>query len=248
MTGIGVRWTWLFIDVPARDVDRAVDFWTAVTGTTASGWRGDDDEFTTLVPPDGDPWLKAQRVQSGDVGVHVDLDVDDPAAATELATDLGATVVAERGYVVMASPGGFVFCLTHATDSSRSQVRRGAPSLADQLCIDIPANQYEQEAAFWAALTGWTRRPSSGREEFDWLQRPDGLPVRLLLQRLDEPDGPVRGHLDIACRDRTTEVDRHAALGAAIVVELPWWTVMRDPTGRDYCLTDRDPETGRLET
>lgn len=248
MTGIGVRWTWLFLDVAARDADRAVDFWTAVTGTTTSGWRGDHDEFTTLVPPDGDAWLKAQRVPSGDGGVHVDLDVDDPAAAAEQATDLGATVVADRGHVVMASPGGFMLCLTLAAGSPRAQVRQGATSLADQLCIDVPAARYDREAAFWAALTGWTRHPSSVREEFDWLQRPDGLPVRLLLQRLDEPDGPVRGHLDIACRDRAVEVARHAALGAAIVAELPWWTVMRDPTGRDYCLTDRDPETGRLET
>lgn len=248
MTDIDVRWTWLFIDVPARDARRAVDFWTEVTGTMATGWQGDHEEFTTLVPPDGDPWLKAQRLQSGDGGVHVDLDVDDPAAAVGRATDLGATVVADRGYVVMASPGGFVFCLTRNADSTPTQVRRGATSLADQICIDIPAAQYDREAAFWAALTGWTRHPSSVREEFDWLQRPDGLPVRLLLQRLEEPDGRVRGHLDIACRDRAAEVDRHTALGAAIVAELPWWTVMRDPTGHDYCLTDRDPETGTLET
>ena len=39
---------------------------------------------------------------------------------------------------------------------------------------------------------------------------------------------------------------RAAALGASVVVRRDRWTVLRDPAGGTYCLTDRDPVTGTL--
>jgi hypothetical protein len=72
----------------------------------------------------------------------------------------------------------------------------------------------------WAALTGWDLRAGS-RPEFASLDRPAGIPIRLLLQRRDHADplDQVAGHVDFACAD---------------------------PTGRLYCLTGRNPQTGRL--
>ena len=83
-------------------------------------------------------------------------------------------------------------------------------------------------------------------EEFHSLVRPCGMPIRLLLQRLGETRGRVRAHLDIATTDRVAETERHRALGAGVQRERELWTVLTDPSGAAYCLTDRDPETGML--
>jgi hypothetical protein len=53
----------------------------------------------------------------------------------------------------------------------------------------------------------------------------------------------VRGHIDFACDDIETEVQRHTALGATFVRHRSWIT-LRDPVGREYCVTDRNPFTG----
>jgi hypothetical protein len=90
---IDVRWTWLFLDTPRADADRSWAFWSEVTGWRRSPTRGDREEFATLLPPLGDPWLKVQAVEDGPGGIHLDLDldVDDVHAAAAEAEALGAT-------------------------------------------------------------------------------------------------------------------------------------------------------------
>lgn len=72
------------------------------------------------------------------------------------------------------------------------------------------------------------------------------MPLRLLLQRRDDGDGPTRAHLDLTCDDPSAESFRHVALGATIERRHEFWTVLRDPAGRQYCVTSRNPDTGRL--
>ncbi|MGW7818412.1 VOC family protein [Streptomyces puniciscabiei] len=96
----------------------------------------------------------------------------------------------------------------------------------------------------WAGLTGWERLKGS-RPEFEVLRPPTGLPVRILLQRLDD-ERPASAHLDLACADMAAVRARPEEHGTARVSEGPRWTVMRDPAGGVYCLTGRDPETGGL--
>lgn len=240
---IEARWLWAFLDTPEAKGERARDFWAAVTHTTVSVSRGARDEFVTLLPKGGDAWVKVQEVLEGG-GVHLDLDVADslPDAATEAAR-LGAAEVARHDdVVVLRSPGGFTFCLTSWTNagSPTTQVRDGEPDLLDQICIDVPSEHYDAEVDFWEQLTGWQRR-AGALPEFTSLTRPDGIPVRILLQRLDDPTGTVPGHVDFACRDRAASRDAHVAVGASIVSEHGFWTVMRDPVGRIYCLTHRLP-------
>jgi len=103
---------------------------------------------------------------------------------------------------------------------------------------------WQQSAAFWRDLTGWEFRPPSDTDEFGVLQRPATQPVRFLLQRLADEQEAVSAHLDLAATDRDAETARHEQLGAQAVQRTPEWTVMRDPTGWIYCITDRDPETG----
>jgi predicted enzyme related to lactoylglutathione lyase len=248
-----ITWATAFLDSTAGDWDRTLAFWQAATASTLSASRGPDHEFVTLVPADGDGFLRAQRVRSGPGGVHLDLHVPDIRAAADAAVRLGAREVAASDHVVLASPGGLAFCCVDAYPARRpgpaSWPRPGGgthASLVDQLAIDVPAEHWDAERAFWAAFTGWSEQPTAPGASLVPLRRPPGLPLRLLLQRLDEPTGPVRAHLDLACTDRPAETDRHAALGARVEAVRERWTVLADPAGRRYCLTDRDPGTGAL--
>jgi hypothetical protein len=242
-------WITAFLDFAPDSHDAGVRFWSAVTGYAVSLTRGDTDEFASLVPADGDPFLKVQRLAEGSDRIHLDLHVDDPRAAADRAAGLGATVVDDRGYVVLLSPGGLAFCFVPHPTAVRPRPTTwpgGQSSLADQVCIDVPASSYERESDFWRDLTGWEPRASPVSTDFRSLSRPEGQPFRLLLQRLGEETGRTRAHLDWATTDRDAETDRHVALGARVVDVRQVWTVLADPAGRPYCLTDRDPATGML--
>jgi len=237
-------WVSGFLDLEPASYDAGVAFWRDVTGWEVSPARGEAGEFATLVPPEGDRHLLLQRLGSGRSRIHVDLHVDDPRAAADRAVGLGAREVADLGHVVLASPGGFPFCLVPhraSTPAPATTWPDGHSSLVDQVCIDVPAELYEREEAFWRELTGSGVEPSPHHEEFRWLMPADGHGARLLLQRLDEPRGEVRGHLDLSTTDRAAEVDRHLALGATRVADFDIWTLLTDPAGLAYCVTDRAP-------
>lgn len=242
-----VRWVWMFLDLPERDFDTALAFWREVTRSDVSPWRGQYREFATLLPAEGDPWLKVQRV-GGSGGIHLDLDVDEPLPkAAERAVALGAAVVGDLDDVIVCrSPGGFVFCLTvwSPEHSARGQARAAAESLVDQVCLDMPSSRYAAELAFWSRLTGWEVDDPNPDDEFARLAWVDGMPVRFLLQRLDEDEGPVRGHADLSAVDRAVEVERHRGLGAREEGPGDGWTVMVGPAGHRYCVTDRNPRLG----
>jgi hypothetical protein len=247
-------WASAFLDFPASSFAPGVAFWREITGFGLSPSRGDHQEFATLVPPEGDDYLRVQRVQDGPGGIHLDLHVTDPRTAADQAVALGAHEVAgqgwaSRGYVVLHSPGGLTFCMVTHPASRRPPPASwpdGSRSLVDQVCLDIPSGGYAEECAFWSALTSWELSASPTAPEFSRLARPAGIPLRFLLQRLEESSGPVRAHLDLACDDRVAEVNRHAMLGATVLSERAHWTVLRDPVGTTYCVTDRNPETGVL--
>jgi hypothetical protein len=236
--------TWLtaFLDLAPAEHAVAVDFWRGITGHGLSKPRGDAGEFASYLPPDGDVHLKAQRLGDGVSRVHLDLHVPDVAPAVSDAVRLGATLVSDGEYAVLASPGGFPFCFV----TQRSVVRAsptawpgGHESSVDQVCLDVPPAAWDVELAFWRDLTGWSAR--IGGREFVSLLRPPTMAVRILLQRLDDAQAAVTGHLDLASTDRAAETARHVALGAVVLSEHDEWTVLRPPAGASYCITDRDP-------
>ncbi|NYG37073.1 VOC family protein [Janibacter alkaliphilus] len=252
---VDVRWIWLFLHHEVGEdgyrsarADAAWAFWAQQTGQQPSPARGTKGEFTTLVPAEGDGWIKLQRTGSGD-GIHLDLVVEDVDAAAEEAVGLGATLVDRYARVrVLRSPGGFVFCFTDWDAEGRPSLQlRTGDELVDQACLDIPAPRYADEIAFWSTLTGWEAVQST-RAEFRALRRPESLPVRVLLQRLEDAavDEPVTGHVDVACDDRAAATPRWEDAGADVVAQEAFWTVLRDPAGVPFCLTDRDPQTGLL--
>jgi hypothetical protein len=227
---VTTSWLTAFLDVPAAAHQRTAAFWCAVTGSTLSAARGADGEFTTFDPADGDAYLRLQRIGTNRAGVH--LDVHSPEADFEPGR----------------SPGGLAWCAVWGEEDTRPLPRiwaAGHTSLVDQLSLDIPPEKYDEECEFWAATTGWELHETK-RPEFRYLQRPEKQPLRILLQRLDDGDGPVRAHLDLATSNRDLETGRHRDLGAGVLRVRERWTVMTDPAGTPYCITDRDPYTGML--
>jgi hypothetical protein len=237
-------WVSAFLDLAPGGFDRGVEFWSGVTGYAVSEPRGERDHFVTLVPPDGDDYLRVQHLADGPGRIHLDLHVENATVAAEAAIELGAHVLLrhEQGYVVLRSPGGFVFCfVTHpARVRPRAATWPGGRSQVDQVCLDIPPAAYDAEVDFWRTLTGWDLDPDVDRE-FARLLPPDELPLRWLVQRLDDEQPAVTAHLDLAADDRDVEVARHVGLGAREGQRHDWWTVMTDPVGTTYCITRRVP-------
>ncbi|MFE9247979.1 VOC family protein [Streptomyces sp. NPDC007088] len=235
-----VRWTYAFVDSPRAHEEAARSFWAAVTGSELSAARGESGEFVTFLPAGGaDPAVKQQSVAEGPGGAHVDLCVAEVPAFVRHAQEQGAAVLSEEpGLSVLRSPAGLGFCVV-PWRGERTAPPVVADERLDQVCLDVGPAAYERELAFWAALTGWRPAPTS-QPEFQRLRPPLGLPMRFLVQRLDE-ERPSRAHLDLAALDPESARARHEALGARLAHHGKEWIVMRDPAGGIYCLTDRDP-------
>ncbi len=233
-----IVWNYAFIDRRAADFDVAAAFWTAVTGTSRSARRGNEREFATLMPPAGAAYLKMQGVR--DAGsAHLDLATDDVEALTRAALRLGAAIdTPHEDWNVLRSPAGIFFCVT-PVQGETGEYSHDPVSRLDQICFDIAPDSFEPEVSFWAALTGWP--PERPDPEFVVLPSPASVPIRILIQRLDEPRA-ASAHLDFACADPAVTRAAHELLGATYIRDGDGWIVMRDPVGGTYCLTGRAPE------
>jgi hypothetical protein len=67
----------------------------------------------------------------------------------------------------------------------------------------------------------------------------DGPGPTLFFQEVPESKvAKNRLHLDIEVRDRPAEVERLIANGATVFAQFDSWTVLQDPEGNEFCLTD----------
>ena len=190
-----VSWVTALLDLPPDVHEAGTRFWSAVTAYAVSPPRGDHAEFTTLLPPVGDPFLKIQRTGApgpGRPGLHLDLHVASVVDSAARAEGLGAAVAAPvRGRFRRAAlPRRLRLLLRARGPRPTSRGRRAGRSstrASSTRCVSTsrPA-AYDTECAFWSELTGWPVRGSVSRPEFRHLVRPDGIPIRLLLQRLGE--------------------------------------------------------------
>lgn len=245
-----IEWLTAFLDFPPATFGPGCAYWQAVTGYQISAPRGPAAEFATLLPGQGGAFLRVQRTGGGSPGCHLDVHTPDVRGLTDRALRLGAQPTDQDpvpGLAVLRSPGGLAFCLTSEDHFAERPPPRlwsaGQRSLLDQVCIDMPADAAASETAFWAGLTGWQLRDSP-ESEFASLVRPEGMPLRLLLQRLGEPSGPCRAHPDLACDDIPAEVRRHRAFGGTVLRATGIFTTLLDPAGLPYCVTSRNPDTG----
>ncbi len=247
MTAVDAYWITAFLDLPTDGHEAALRFWQEATGFGASPPRGSAGEFRTLVPPTGDPHIGVQRIEDGPPGVHLDLHVPSVTEAAAAAVALGATIVAESSYIVMRSPGGYVFCFVdHPAGPDPAPAAGGGPVRPYQVSLDIPAAHYAADVLFWSGLLGGEALEADDGD-FAAIPAPSALPVRLLCQRLGaDDDGAARAHLDIAAGATNGGVAvTHVALGAEVVATFDHWIALRDPAGMDYCLTTIDPVTGK---
>ena len=239
---LNVAWLTAFLDYRPASFDAGAAFWAAVAGSTLSPARGEHAEFATLLPPTGDPWLRVQRLQSAaPARVHLDLHAHDPAALRGIADGRGAVLQHEYGFASYTSPGGLPFCVVGVHESVRGRAVAWGHhrSAVDQVCLDVPHGRWEQEADFWSSLLGLPGHDVG--PEFRRLDVPDEVPMKVLLQRRDDDEGPVRAHLDLATDDPAAEVERVRGLGAAYLHDGAEWTTLGDPTGLEFCVTDRRP-------
>ncbi len=245
-----IIWLSAFIDLPEAQFAPGAQFWARVTNSSVSPPHGDDGEFRTMIPETGDPYLHIQKTRSDQSEIHLDVYVSDVAAARSTAVALGASVVSVDQWSVMKSPAGFVFCFVSDVGDRRvpEPVSEPRPHRLDQVSIDVPAPLFDTECTFWQELFGWELRRGA-LEEYAVFVRPEGIPLRLILQRLGEtdPGSSARAHLDVACGDGAeTIADRHQDFGAVRLRTGTYWITMSDPTGYPYCLTIRNPNSGTL--
>ena len=237
-------WAHAVIDVPSQQLATAASFWGGVLGwPPGAAWPG-HPELRSFEPPSGDAYVHLQEVD-GPPRVHVDLETADIASTSKTAVGLGAVVVARHDrWRTLRSPGGLPFCLLAASEHrSPDPVAwpQGHRSRMVQLCVDSPTAVHDAEVAFWRELLPG-RWVESDSDEFAGKWHDDaGSPLQLLFQRLDEPTGSVRAHLDHGTDDREAEVRRLLELGAVDVAEGRGWHVLRDPVGLTFCVTDNSP-------
>ena len=206
-------------------------------------------QLRSFEPPHGTPYVHLQEIE-GPPRVHVDVECHDLDAAVWLARELGARLVAENErWRTLASPGGLPFCVLEASDHEPSQPvawHDGHRSRMVKVCIDTPVAAHEREVAFWRAfLPGrWADSPAPGLA--GKCHDDAGSRIQLLFQRLDEPDGPVRAHLDLGTDALAAEVDRLRDLGAGDGPDGA--AALRDPAGpavlRDHQLPCPDAVPG----
>lgn len=235
------RWLTAFIDFPASEFDAGTQFWLAATGYGLSTPRGEQSEFATLVPPDGDDYLRVQRLGDGPTRLHLDVHVDDPWTVAEQAEAAGATLVdsSQHSYVVLRSPAGIVFCLVTqrlAGVPAASGWPGGHDSRVDEVVFDIPGADLAAELAFWKALAGGSWRAVDGDYPFE-ARSPDAWALRLRLQPAAIAKAPV-GHLHLRTADRAAEVARLVAAGAVVTAVRAGWTVLSAPGGMSLCVLE----------
>jgi catechol 2,3-dioxygenase-like lactoylglutathione lyase family enzyme len=223
----------------ARDIERLASFYATLAGweivRKEEDWitvrAGDGQEVAFQLAPDHVPpeWPGQERPQQ----VHLDLQIDDPAAAAERAVALGATRLGEGpSWITLADPAGHPFDLCQK-DGVGPQMALFAPT------FDAP--DASALARFYADLMGM-QVTYDGPEGA--LIAGDGKSV--MFQQVGaytppawpDPARPQQGHLDIIVDDLDTGEARALELGAS---RLPGggdtFRVFADPAGHPFCLT-----------
>ena len=235
--------------IDCQDPAAVAAFWTAALGLTP-GSADDDLVEARLSVPDG-PWLDFcfQRVATpapaygpGLTGprLHLGLalggDRDAPAARL-LALGAHPADIGQRDvrWAVLADVEDNLFC-----------VFGDEPAWANTGPLgDIPVDSAdpERDVAFWSAMTGWHRTMLFGGVA---LRHPSGRGTHVSFWPEPAPkpaDVKNRLHLDVRPSPGEPTADclaRALDLGATRVAE-PWaqghdWTVLRDPSGNEFCL------------
>lgn len=230
----------------AEDIESLAAFYSALTGWEVvrdspeladadDGWLtlrvGDGQEvgFQKVgrhVPPQ---WPSAEHPQQ----LHLDLTIEDTAAAAKRAIALGGKHLADGAeWITMADPAGHPFDLCQ---------RDGVTEMG-LFTITIDAPDASALARFYAALLGM--EVTYDGDEGAFITAYDRS---LMFQQVAEynpprwpdPDYPQQGHLDIVVDDLDAGEALALGLGATAFPEARHdnWRVFADPAGHPFCLT-----------
>ena len=190
-------------------------------------------------------WRNPDRPQQ----VHLDIEVGDLAASTQLALSNGAVFIAESdAHTVLADPVGHPFCLYQSdSESERGTIKR----------IVFDCFSPTALAAFYERLLDMPVRVIDDAERVEIAGSAHG--VNLAFQhsmaappRWPEPAHPAQLHLDLVFEDdEVLSVIKSLGAIQRPVPDRPDHLVFCDPAGHPFCLgIDFEPEsfgTGQVE-
>jgi Glyoxalase-like domain len=223
----------------ARDPQRLGRFWAAGLGAELMTDEPDVVEARLHLADDAFLDLCFQRVASPSASpARLHPDLAGGARQEEVVRrllDLGAEH-ADIGqgavpWVVLADPEGNAFCVME----DREVYRDTGPIAA----LPLDSADPERDAAFWAAITGWTPSASGSTT----LRHPSG--VGPLLELCSEPE-PKRGknrlHLDVRPEAGDDDIVERVLEWGATPLSDPAdhpWRVFADPSGNEFCILAR---------
>jgi hypothetical protein len=236
---VSLRLRILQIDVPRRDLDRVVSFWSAALSATPLDAPG---AFVHLVDASSVVEVHLQALRDGHPRYHLDLEADERDAEVARLITAGAYELDrfdEDGYTVLADPAGLPLCVIDpdaATPAPVSPRRPGRAHLTG-IFIDVPERQVAAELAFWSHALDAEVVPTSRPETYTALSgiRGPGGAVLFEVQQVGWTTAP-RHHVDLEVGDVSAEAARLEGLGARRVGEIEDWIVLADPVGNLLCV------------
>lgn len=109
--------------------------------------------------------------------------------------------------------------------------------------LDLPADRYPAEIAFWEQVTGTRRSAARGVDSESRTLVPPSGDACLRVRRI--ADGPGGWHLDLHVTDAEATAERAAALGAAVCAAADGRLVLVSPGGMVFCLVSDGDERHR---
>jgi predicted enzyme related to lactoylglutathione lyase len=229
----------LQIDVPRRDLDAVVDFWSAALGATPVDAPG---AFTHLADARSAVEVHVQAIDSDVPRYHLDLEAADRDAEVARLVAAGAWELArldDEGFTVLSDPAGLALCVIDPGSAAQRPLAPRDPEHAylSGVFVDVPERLVAAELAFWShaldAEVVATERP----ETFTALAGVTGPggPVLFEVQQVGATT-PPRFHVDLEAVDVPAQAARLEALGATRVTEQDTWIVLADPAGHLLCV------------
>ncbi|MDP9464163.1 MAG: hypothetical protein M3P52_06035, partial [Actinomycetota bacterium] len=181
-----------WIDVPGDLFDVTCRFWRdglGYAGRDATEFPGTYYMLGTWSRFD----LGVQRIGSGSVRWHLDVASDELETAIARAVAAGAAVdeLFDR-WARLIDPAGMPFCIVPGTSSG--------------VYLDLPAEQFEAGATFWAAALGRDLVPEDDEPDCYFALGRMGAKLTVGIQRLGT--GTPRWHVDVESDDVEAEVSR----------------------------------------
>lgn len=209
-----------WVDVPGNLFDATVLFWRDGLGYGGRPSFEFPDTYYMVGTWSGFE-LGVERVEDGATRWHLEVATNDVDETIRHVIASGAGVDQHLGdRVRLIDPSGIPFCIV--------------PGATSAVSIDIPADEFDVAAPFWAAALGADlvgRADETQRFALGTL----GKQVTVGIQRLGV--GESRWHVDIESDDVEAEVVRLERLGAGRVEQIETWWTMRDPVGQPFCVT-----------